>query len=82
MDCRKTLNIHETFEEILSAAHESGVKVDLLVDDNGLTRTDGFIRKIEKDEYGIVIMLDNNMRISLSKLIAVNGIFTQDFTEC
>lgn len=83
MDCRLTLNVNETFFELLRSCYHSKAKVYLLVDDGGITRVEGFIVKIDEDnvpsEY---IEMDNGIKIPVKKIIAVNGIFLPEFGEC
>ena len=82
MDCRVTLNAKETFVEMLTAAHQSGQKVSLLIDENGITRAEGIIRAMHIGEASPFIELDNGNKVQLNKLVAVNGVFLPAYGEC
>ncbi|HEV7331722.1 MAG TPA: hypothetical protein VGN63_11850 [Flavisolibacter sp.] len=82
MDCRITLGAKETFEKLLNSAYHAGEKVNLLVDDNGLTRAEGFIQQMKKSDTSLVIELDNGMILPVGKIVAVNGIFLPAYGEC
>lgn len=82
MDCRVTLRSNETFLEMLTAAQLCGQKVYLLVDDNGISRMEGFIRHIGSSGGTSFIELDNYVKVEISKIAAVNGIFLSAYSEC
>jgi hypothetical protein len=52
------------------------------VDDNGITRAEGFIVKMEYTIPGGYIELDNEIKIPVKKVLAVNGTFLPEFGEC
>lgn len=83
MDCRVTLNENETFLEFLKAYYHSKEKVHLLVDDEGITREEGFIMNMDdgniSSEY---IEMDSGIKIPVKKIVAVNGVFLSQFGEC
>ena len=83
MDCRVTLNENETFLELLKACFHLKEKVHLLVDNDGITREEGFIVNMNdshvSSEY---IEIDNGTEIPVKKIIAVNGIFLPEFGGC
>ena len=81
MDSRITLNTTETFLEMLQTAFQEKQKVNLLIDDNGVTRKEGLISAI----YGTspaFIELGDGSKIDLATIIAVNGIFRPEYGEC
>lgn len=82
MDCRHTLTTTETFLDMLKALHQSGQKAHLLIDDNGISRCEGFIKKMDSSNGTPFIELDNNTLITLDKIIAVNGVFRPEYGEC
>lgn len=82
MDNRVTLNVDETFLEILNSCFEQKQKAFLLLDENGIVRTDGFIAAIHNDPAGFSIELDNGRKIELGNIVAVNGIFRPEYGEC
>ena len=82
MDRRATLHVNETFQEILEGCYRSQEKVYLILDENGMVRTEGFIHSIKKHTGDVFVELDNESIIALSKIIAVNGIFRPEYGEC
>ncbi|HRN57779.1 MAG TPA: hypothetical protein PLL71_15075 [Agriterribacter sp.] len=81
MDTRITLDSKETFFTILKELHVAGTKASLLYDDNGLTRYEGLIRGVTGAPVS-VLLLQEGVEIPLSSVIAVNGIFAPDYSEC
>jgi hypothetical protein len=82
MDSRITLNTGETFFEMLNAAFKSGEKVNMIIDDNGMTRVEGNIQKITTERPASIIEIENKGKFTLDKIIAVNGIFRPEYGEC
>lgn len=82
MDTRKTLDKNETFLVLLQSLFNSQDKASLLVDDNGIIRAEGLITAIYGDAETPYIELDNAMKITLKSIIAVNGTFLPDYSEC
>lgn len=82
MDTRKTLSENETFLKLIQDIFNARGKVSLLVDDNGITRAEGFINEIHTDEEPPYIELDNALKIAVKTIIAVNGTFLPDYSEC
>jgi len=82
MDARTTLNVKETFIEILKDSHRSDTRVYLLVDDDGLVRAEGFIDVIDTESSDPFIELDNRLKVPLQKIVAVNGLFLPEYAEC
>ncbi|HWJ30643.1 MAG TPA: hypothetical protein VNS32_29185, partial [Flavisolibacter sp.] len=77
-----TLNTGETFFEMLNAAFKSGEKVNMIIDDNGMTRVEGIIQKITTDRPAPIIEIENKGKFPLDKIVAVNGIFRPEYGEC
>ena len=82
MDCRVTTSKETGFLQLLQAAYDSKNKVNLLIDSDGLTRIEGVITCLESENDQMIIALENGQRIPLMQLVAVNGIFSSDFSEC
>lgn len=82
MDCRLTLNINETFHEMLQSCYKEGKRVNLMVDDQGLQRIEGSIRSISTDPASPTIELDGQRKIDMGSIVAVNGIFRPEYGEC
>lgn len=83
MDCRVTLNVNETFLDLLKTFYHSKARVYLLVDDNGITREEGFIMKMDENNIPPEhIEMDSGLKIPVRKIVAVNGTFLPEFGEC
>lgn len=81
MDTRMTLNNKETFLQILKDLRSTEAKASLLYDKNGLTRYEGLIMDITATPKPCLLLQDG-LEIPLSSVIAVNGIFAPDYSEC
>ena len=82
MDSPATLNVDENFLEILETSFQKNEKVHLLLDENGMARTEGFITAIDKNSTTASIELDGKMKIELKTIVAVNGVFRPEYGEC
>ncbi len=81
MDARITLNNKETFFQILKDLHFAEAQASLLYDKDGLTRYEGLIMDITAAPSSCLLLQDG-LEIPLSSVIAVNGIFAPDYSEC
>jgi hypothetical protein len=84
MDQRATF---ESLSQLLSIVSDLFVQkqnASFLVDINGLTRIEGKISfiKQEKDVSKTTITIDNRSEITIDKIVAVNGLFRSDYSEC
>jgi hypothetical protein len=82
MDCRVTLRKNENFLEVLNDSLSSRSKVNLLLDEGGISRAEGFIKLIHSDVFDPYIEFENETRINLKTIITVNGIFLPEYGEC
>ena len=82
MDSRQTLRVHETFAELLHRIFEAGDKAHLLIDDNGITRLEGFIDALTINNPSPFMVLENGTTVPLQTIVAVNGIFRPEYGEC
>jgi len=78
MDCRDTISKEQTFLKMLREEHASGNKINLLADSGGLTRVEGHILAVRDNE----LELEGGTVVPISKIVAVNGVFSSDFSEC
>ena len=81
MDTRITLDNKETFFQILKDLHSAETKASSLYDNNGLTRYEGLIMDIIAVPKPC-LLLEDGQEIPFSSVIAVNGIFAPDYSEC
>lgn len=82
MDSRQTLHTNETFMDLLKSCYTAREKVYVLVDEEGITRTEGFITAFHASELNPSFVLDHLTTIAVQNLIAVNGIFRPEYGEC
>lgn len=81
MDTRLTLNSKESFIQLLKDLYNTGTKASLLYDDNGLTRYEGLIKDVINDSAPR-LLLEEDLNIPVSSVVAVNGVFAPDYSEC
>ena len=82
MDNRTTLNVDESFLQMLESSFMQKEKVYLLLDEEGIVRTEGFITAIHKDSFDASIELEGNKKIEVKTIVAVNGVFRTEYGEC
>lgn len=84
MDSRKTINTAQSFLELINEYYANQERVSLLIDQEGLTRLEGLITSVQMKDKAedAVIQIDKGTSFSLADLIAVNGNFRSDYTEC
>jgi hypothetical protein len=82
MDCRITLQSDETFLGLLSQCQQAHEKVAMLLDIDGLTRAEGFIKTINSEAPSPYIEMESGQKIAIATISAVNGIFAPGYAEC
>lgn len=82
MDKRLTLDIGQTFMELLQQLQSAQIKASMLYDCHGLTRAEGIIREIIFEADQPFVELQSGLTIAVSTIIAVNGIFLPEYSEC
>ncbi len=82
MDSRKTLVVTETFKKMLLELFQEKTKASLLYDDHGMTRAEDFIVEFKEDGKDSSIKLANGLEIPIQTIIAVNGTFLSEYSEC
>ena len=84
MDCRGETVRAEMFYNILSAYMTNKEKVDLIVDREGTERIHGVVKDIQTDEKILRsrVTMNDETGFVINQVIAVNGIFRDDFSEC
>jgi hypothetical protein len=80
-DIRETLPEKGNFYEIILSLYQKRGLANILYDDNGLTRAKGYIKYLNENEFPYLI-LDNEVQINIISIVAVNGIFASDYSEC
>ncbi len=82
MDNRSTLEKGESFLELLTQLQKDNLKTAILLDCNGLIRAEGSIRHIVLNDKHPYLQLQSGLKIALVTIVAVNGIFSPDYSEC
>ena len=84
MDKRETFENDQNLLNTLVQLQQENSKASLLVDDNGLTRMEGLITSIEENNTlpQTLIGIDDQKALTLKNIIAVNGQFRGDYSEC
>ena len=82
MDKRGTLSTNETFIEKLKQYYDNKDKVSMIIDDGGMERKEGFIKNIHFDAQPPFFELQDGARINPQHIIAINGTFLSDYSEC
>jgi hypothetical protein len=84
MDQRETFDSLQKLKTILCGLYQQGERASLLVDSDGLTRMEGRIASVKEmaDLGSTVITLEQGEWIYLKQIIAVNGQFRSDYSEC
>jgi hypothetical protein len=81
-DVRETISKGKDFYPQVSQLFQSKQNAALLYDDGGVTRANGLIADIFTKENKQYIRMDNGLEIAVSSLLAVNGLFADDYSEC
>ncbi len=82
MDTRVTISDKQSFFQLLKQLYEDQKKVSLLYDNNGLTRYEGLISAILSGSSQPCLVMQDGTKIDIPAVIAVNGIFAPDYSEC
>jgi hypothetical protein len=84
MDKRETFDDLQKLKAILKIIRQQQSKASFLIDDNGLVRIDGVVSFIDEqaDLNFAVAIINGNNNILLKQIIAVNGQFRSDYSEC
>jgi hypothetical protein len=82
MDKRGTLSANENFIEKIKSCYNSKEKVSMILDDGGLARAEGIIKNIHFDAQPPFIELQDGTIVNVHTIIAINGTFLSDYSEC
>ena len=87
MDQRITFGTLDELKNILSDLQRTQARASLLIDRDGLTRVEGMIMSLQESNPSLgqtTFRLEgpDSAPIHLQEVIAVNGIFRSDFSEC
>lgn len=82
MDRRTTLRIGESFLNIITECMQRQETAAILYDDNGITRAHGKIVEISIAQEPPTFRLDSGEKININAVVAINGIFSDNYNEC
>jgi hypothetical protein len=82
MDKRGTLSAKENFTEKLKNCYDNKEKVSMILDDGGLQRAEGIIKDLHLDAEPAYVELHDGRKINLITVVALNGTFLSDYSEC
>jgi hypothetical protein len=82
MDVRETLPSGGSFYAIVVQLFNDRQKAAILYEDNGVTRANGFIEQVFEKDGKSIMKFDNGLEVDISKLYAINGMFSSDYSEC
>jgi hypothetical protein len=84
MDQRQTFGTHEELKAFLTNLQKEGTTAGLLVDHEGLSRASGKITAISNGSTiaDDMIQINGESTFRLGDIVAVNGIFRSDYSEC
>ena len=82
MDCRITLGRGESFLDFLIKAKEKNETVNLIIDADGLERIESKVQSISNSGNNVIVTMDDGRKLSVHQIVALNGIFHQDYGEC
>jgi hypothetical protein len=82
MDSRLTLKTTDTFLGLLNTSYHAAEKVYLLIEEDGMTRVEGLVKSISENVSDPFLVLQDDKKIFIKNIIAVNGIFLPEYGEC
>ena len=81
-DTRETIPVNGDFYEQVKDLFDRKQKIALLYEDSGVTRANGLITGLYEKEGFKWMQLNGETEIRIDKLYAVNGSFSDDYSEC
>jgi hypothetical protein len=82
MDLRTTLSINESFLAMLTDCKNRGAKAEMILDVEGLVRVEGLINELYPDASTPYLELQNGTKVLVNTIVALNGVFLPEFSEC
>jgi len=81
-DVRETLPVKASFFDMIKSLYQKQETVHVLYDANGITRANGVITQLCEQDDHTYFAFDNGTQVYIKNLVAVNGIFAADYSEC
>jgi hypothetical protein len=84
MDQRTTFKDVDQLMDIINVVFKEKGKASFIIDKEGLTRMEGLITNVEQNTSSgrTVVHLQPSNYFHLDEVIAINGIFRSDYSEC
>ena len=82
MDKRTTVTRGDSFLGILTKLKKDKLKASMLLDCKGLIRAEGIVSDIVSNVDQPYVILQSGVKIDLSTIVAINGIFSSEYSEC
>ena len=82
MDKRGTLSANGNFMGLLKRCYDNNEKVSMILDDGGLQRKEGILKSIHLDAQPPFFELQDGTKVNLRTVVAINGTFLSDYSEC
>jgi hypothetical protein len=82
MDNRITWKQEESFIPILQKLLVNSGNANMLLDSEGMMRVEGIVEKIVLTANPAYIQLSNGIKIVIRTIVAINGVFLSDYSEC
>jgi hypothetical protein len=85
MDQRSTFGNLDQLLDIITGLFKEKSRASLIIDKEGLTRMEGLITKVERNDGSVgktIVHLHPSENFTLNDVIAINGIFRSDYSEC
>lgn len=81
-DTRETLPAKGSFYEIVMKLFQQKQHAAMLYEDGGVTRANGFITDVFEKDGKHWLRMEDKLEIEISKIYAINGLFSSDYSEC
>ncbi|MET0464523.1 MAG: hypothetical protein ABW007_15265 [Chitinophagaceae bacterium] len=81
-DTRQTIPNGASFFTQLETLFQSKQVAGLLYEDHGVTRANGIITALYKEDGREWLELEGGLKIAVDTIYALNGVFRSDYSEC
>lgn len=82
MDMRQTIVDRQAFGKMLQELKDNQQKASLLYEQQGIERAEGFITKLAFTAGGGTVTLHTGLTVNINAIVAINGSFLSDYSEC
>jgi len=82
MDCRVTIAENESFRGMVLDCLRNHQRAEMIYDHNGLTRAGGMVVSVTGEGKAEMVTLDSGETVAMAEIVAVNGVFADDYAGC